>query len=159
MVIDRDLGMSQIIKNMRQFGTRGLFIGIQGGEAGALDPDHGEITNVELGVIHEFGAPGAGIPERSFLRSTFDAKINEWGRLAGKLAKKIYSKTPQKPGRLLGLLGEKAVADVQNKIRQGIEPPIQEPTIRARERQFGKRSTTPLLASNQLLNSITWKIK
>jgi hypothetical protein len=151
--------MLQIVKNMRTMDGRAAFIGIQGPEAGALDPDHGEFTNVELGVVHEFGAPGAGIPERSFLRSTFDAKIRDWTDQAVKVAKRVYSSTPQQPGRVLALMAEKAKSDVQNAITQGIEPPIQEATIEARRRQFGKASSTPLLASGQLQRAITWRIK
>ncbi len=39
--------------------------------------DRTEEQNVLIGLIHEFGAPRANIPERSFLRSTFEQEKRE----------------------------------------------------------------------------------
>ena len=35
------------------------------------------LTNVDIGVIHEFGAPKAGIPERSFLRMPILSRLGD----------------------------------------------------------------------------------
>ena len=42
-------------------------------KAGVLQPSAGRsdgIDNVSLAVIHEFGSPEAGVPQRSFIRSS-----------------------------------------------------------------------------------------
>ena len=152
-VEDRDRGLRKIQRNVRAFAGLELAIGIQGPEAGAIEHDADDLTNVELGAIHEFGAPGAGIPERSFIRSTFDAKIKQWIGQLEKVGKTIYSTGTGDPKRALGILGEKAVSDMRNTINRGIDPPLKPATV-AR-----KGSSKPLIDSGQLKNAITWKIR
>ncbi len=113
-----------------------------------------EVSNVELGVIHEFGAPGAGIPERSFLRSTADRKRQEWLALMTRaLGKAVDGKLSVEAA--IDLIGLKAVADVKASITRGtgIEPPLKAATIRR------KGSSRPLVDTSQLLNSIVHKTK
>lgn len=42
-------------------------------------------TVVEVGMAHEFGAPSKNIPERSFMRSTFDERKEKWFRKTRRL--------------------------------------------------------------------------
>lgn len=151
-VIVKDRGLNKILANMRDFDGARLAVGIQGPEAGAIHPD-GEIDNVTLGVIHEFGAPGANIPERSFMRETFDIRVGEWARVARKIAEKVYSTTPERPGRALGVLGEFVVADIQKQIARGIPPPLEPATANR------KGSQTPLIDTGILRDSITWTVR
>jgi hypothetical protein len=153
-----DLGMSQILANLKALDGVKLVVGIQGPEGGAIHPD-GELDNVTIGLIHEFGAPGANIPARPFIRSTFDAKEKEWTKTIATIAERVYSSTPTNPGRALGILGEVVVSDIQKTIAAGIPPELEESTIKARVRQFGKASTTPLIATGILRQSITWTIR
>ena len=51
-----------------------VHIGIFGNKA---QRKKGEVTNPELGVIHEFGSPAHGIPPRSFLRMPLAVKSSE----------------------------------------------------------------------------------
>lgn len=110
-----------------------------------------EITNVELAVIHEYGAPAANIPERSFIRST--AVVNRATYLAmfrGGLPKVLAHKL--QINTLLGLVGAKMAADMKNTITHGDLAPLAPSTI---ER---KGSSRPLVDTGQLLNSITWAV-
>ena len=111
-----------------------------------------ELTNAELAAIHEYGAPRANIPERSFLRATADAKRQEWLALmerglrlavAGRLSVKAS----------LSLVGEQAVADIRTRIRSHIPPPLQPATV-AR-----KGSSVPLVDTSRLLMSIAYEVK
>lgn len=111
-----------------------------------------ELTNAELAAIHEYGAPRANIPERSFLRATADAKRQEWLALmerglrlavAGRLSVKAA----------LGLVGEQAVADIRTRIRAHIPPPLAPRTV-AR-----KGSSVPLVDTGRLLMSIAYEVK
>ena len=76
-----------------------ISVGIQGNEAVEQhdSEDPGPLTNVKLGSIHEFGATiengfGRGIriiiPQRSFLRATFDENRKKYERMLFVAAKK-----------------------------------------------------------------------
>jgi phage gpG-like protein len=121
--------------------------------ASSAERQGGEISNLELGMIHEFGAPGANIPQRSFLRATADQKKQAWGKLIEQLSKKLVNKGISLQDAL-GLLGQRASADIKNTITQGagIPPPLKPETIRR------KGSSRPLVDSGQLVASITYEV-
>lgn len=111
----------------------------------------GQTSNVEIGLIHEFGAPDAGIPERSFLRSTFDTRMPELKRLSNTLAKNVYDEGSASDA--LGLMGAFLSAEVKKTIVNHIPPPLAQATIDR------KGSSTPLVDTGQLINSITWVVR
>lgn len=57
-----------------RFKTR---VGILGGKASESHKGT-ELTNADIGAIHEFGSLSDNIPPRSFLRLPLEAKIGEW---------------------------------------------------------------------------------
>ena len=125
-------------------------IGVLGAGGEARD----DLTQAELAAIHEFGAPRANVPERSFLRATADAKRLEWLALLERTLRLVTA------GRLeleaaLGIVGQKAVADVVARIRRGagIPPPLQPETIRR------KGSDRPLVDTGRLVQSISYEIR
>jgi len=80
-VIDNDRGYTAIVADLLNMHTTEFVVGIRDGSD--VDPVRKkrrttkrgkgeELTPAQKGVIHEYGAPSAHIPERSFLRSTFD---------------------------------------------------------------------------------------
>jgi hypothetical protein len=149
-VIDRDRGYKALqarlkaLKIDEAYAKVGIFAGTSARKE-AKGP-----TNVELGVIHEFGSPQAHIPERSWLRSSFDLNREKWFALAGKLAAKLID------GKLavydaLELLGMAAAADIKKHITvgEGIPPPDAPATVRR------KKSSRTLVDSGQLVASIS----
>lgn len=125
-----------------------ILVGIQGEQASA---DNGGITNANLGAIHEFGAPEAGIPQRSFLRSTIDRNNKKYLKLMEKQAARLSIGKGIKDG--LELIGEIAVADVRKTFTQSIGlAPLKDATIRS------KGSSKPLIDTATLLGSITAKV-
>lgn len=125
-------------------------IGVLGAGGEARD----DLTQAELAAIHEFGAPRANVPERSFLRATADAKRLEWLALLERTLRLVTA------GRLdleaaLGIVGQKAVADVVARIRRGagIPPPLQPETIQR------KGSDRPLVDTGRLVQSITYEVR
>jgi hypothetical protein len=114
--------------------------------------DHGGISVVELAAVHEFGAPNAGIPERSFIRRTFHEKRKELVKNVEILTKQVFSK--ELPlNNALDRLGAWGASAVKNTITgEPIPPPLKPKTI---ER---KGSTRPLVDTGQLLNAITWEV-
>lgn len=144
-------GLAQLIKIVDQLKIDpevriGIFQG--GGPRTGSGP-----TNVEIGIIHEFGAPGANIPERSFLRRTADHKRKDWlDLMARALGKVVDGKITAQTA--LGLVGQRASADVKQTITRGagVPPPLKDKTIAA------KGSSRPLVDTGQLVNSITYKV-
>jgi hypothetical protein len=109
------------------------------------------LTLLEVAAIHEFGAPAAGIPQRSFIRAGVDAQLPEIQRVQRALAAQTIR------GALtldvaLDRLGAKVAALLQNRIAAGIDPPNSAATI-AR-----KGSSKPLVDTGQLKAAITWRV-
>jgi hypothetical protein len=166
-----------------------------------LHPDSGqhkgEISNVGLGVVHEFGVqfmhPGGTpfmvtdqggssrsggmvytgavvflrkgdpraigitqphiiqIPERSFVRSTWDKKVRGYERLMMRQAVLVID-GKAKPQEAIGRVGEKVLADVRRTMNRGVPPPLKPETIRR------KRSSKPLIDTAQLKQALTVKV-
>lgn len=137
-------------------------VGVQG-VAGQEIREEG-MTNAYLASIHEFGTRDKRVPERSFMRSTFDEKIGEYQRWLDKLAKIFYSNKPfpgggKLEGQLL-ILGEKFRGDIIKKIKTKIGPPLKEATKRARASKTAKKGggglpDTPLWYTGTMVNSIS----
>lgn len=126
-------------------------VGVVGPTAGVAA--EGAMTMVELAAIHEFGAPDAGIPERSFIRSTFAKKQGDVDKVAARLAKKFLAgEMPLE--RALGLLGAWGAAEVKKSITvgEGIQPANAPATI-AR-----KGSSRPLVDTGRLVGAISWEV-
>jgi hypothetical protein len=106
---------------------------------------------ITVGVIHEFGAPGAGIPMRSFLRAGIAEADPEIRKLIRKVAKAAMDgKIAER--QALELLGLRAASIVQQKIVKGPFEPNDPKTI---ER---KGSSSPLIDTGLLRQSITYQV-
>jgi phage gpG-like protein len=130
-------------------GKPNVKVGVFGDSAKARDDG---IDTVKLAAIHEFGAPSVGVPERSYIRSTYDANKAKYDATLDKVLKGVLI------GRFsvytgLGILGAQMHADVLATIRAHIAPPLKPATIRR------KGSTTPLIDTGQLVASITWRVQ
>lgn len=122
------------------------------------DSEHGEgesgdITILELAAIHEFGSPAAGVPERSFIRRTFQNSEDWLPQFQSKLAKAVIQGKISHE-RALEILGKKCVDEVKNTITEGegVPPPLEQSTIDA------KGSSRPLVDTGQLVNSISYEV-
>lgn len=146
--------------------TKGAAAGGAGG--GALAGAHtgagggtGGIDNVRLAAIHEYGAPKAGIPSRSFLRSTMDDNKEVYFGMLIKAADAILeSRTTI--ANALSIVGMKAQADIQARIRsQTGFAPLQPATIARKRRLTRAGSEGPvkaLIDTGQMLASIAYKV-
>lgn len=145
-VRERDLGMKKILRTLKAGNDYRTKVGIQGTQGDAIRDG---ISNAQLGAVHEFGVPGR-IPERSYMRSTFDA------------LQKFYLAILVRDLRLIGLssgsvrmtldrLGERHLGDIVRRINAGIPPPNAQVTIDR------KGSSKPLIDTAQLKQSLTVK--
>jgi len=121
-----------------------------------------EITNVLVAAAHEFGTQDGRVPERSWLRAYVDENRGKIRALIRKLTEQVLE------GKLshdqaLGLIGAKTVAQIQNRIRRGLQPPLAEATKAARrgpdKKHKGPRIFKPLIDTGQMINSITWEVR
>jgi hypothetical protein len=139
-----------------------LRVGIVGEQAKV---DRGGLTQAELGAVHEFGSPTAGIPRRSFLKEGVEtAEFHAQAvKKFGQVAKAIVSqKVTAEQG--LDALGLWAAAQLKIRITKGLTP-ANSPTVEARKKGIGDRQTAnsrsrnkapvPLVDTGSLLNAIT----
>ncbi len=119
------------------------------------------ITMLELAAIHEFGSPAAGIPERSFIRSTFAVHAKaEFETVIGKLARGIVAEKIT-IHRALEVLGAWSVAQVKNSIsKRLIKQDLQPETIKRKNRTARDKSdaTTALVNTGRLINAISYEV-
>ena len=128
-------------------------VGVLASKGGDVKHEGSDLTLVELAAIHEFGAPAAHIPERSFIRSTFYVRrVNALRALCERLTKEVISgHMPAR--RAVGLLGTWAATECRTTITEiDIPPPLADATVQA------KGSSKPLVDTGQLLNAITWEL-
>jgi hypothetical protein len=154
-VIDTDLGWDALMTTLTRL--NGKAPGIEAGVIGsaAMQPHPSSARGETIGEIahkHEFGV---GVPERSFLRATFEANKREYqGLLARGLmdeliasirARRAYDPQSASAMKRLALRME---GDVKQRIARGVPPPNAPSTIRR------KGSSTPLIDSGMLRQSI-----
>lgn len=143
----------------------------RGGKAAGPGENTRPIGNVELAVIHEYGAPKANIPARSFLWSTMKVNRKAYADLIASLQKGIINKKLT-VSQALNLLGMRVANDAKNRIADGsIKQDLAESTLAHRMRKAasaikkkhkqgieGPANVRALLDSGQLKNSITWVV-
>ena len=97
----------------------------------------------DIALIHEFGAPAAGIPARSVLGAWFDLHGKELAEKSSKDLKGFIKGTLTKV-QVLARAGSRAVAGIQQRIAQNIPPPLKPATIKR------KGSSVALIDSGQM---------
>jgi len=151
-VIDR--GWKAIKRAVDMAGDKHAKVGVFSARGGGLDKDGkpGSGTVLEVAIIHEYGAPDAGIPQRSFIGGGISHGSSEIGKIQEKVAKAAFS------GKItfdvgLEAIGLKAQTEIKNYITQGNNlEPLSPKTIEA------KGSSRPLVDTGQLVNSITYEV-
>lgn len=110
-----------------------------------------ELTNVELGVIHEFGSAEHGIPARSFLRMPIETQKDEIMKFlsSAKVKEMIEQGRIKSVFQWLGLVGEGIVQRAFTTRGYGKWKPNAPYTIAQ------KGSSAPLIDTGQLRRSIT----
>lgn len=147
-----DRGADGLLSRLRRAAGARVRVGVLEEATKASREEEGSaLTLLEVAAVHEFGAPAAGIPQRSFIRAGVDAQLPEIQRVQRALAGQTIR------GAItldvaLDRLGAKVAALLQNRIAAGIDPPNSPATI-AR-----KGSSKPLVDTGQLKAAITWRV-
>lgn len=135
-----------------------VHVGVLASGKGSDKAEGGDgITMLEIAAIHEFGSPAAHIPERSFIRRTFEEQREELAKIQVEVAKRLVNIKQFTVATALKIIGAWGAAAIQRTIGTGppIPPPLAPATIARRK----NKSNRPLLNNGQLRASITWEIK
>lgn len=111
-----------------------------------------DIDVLDVAIIHEFGAPDANIPERSFLRSTADDKAVQ--RYMVKVARKTLE-TETDPMKIMKLLSVALVGRVKLRFTRNNWDSLKDPT---RGGKNFKGTAKPLIDTGQLRASIAYQV-
>jgi len=154
-VTETDFGLDKLLKGFQKPKSAAVHIGVFGD--GAQREDDEGIDNVLLAAVHEFGRRDGSIPSRSFLRATIIENRRKYARMFEHFIKR-FGGDPAGIRKTLDAMGLQVVGDVQKKISDGIKPRLEDSTLKAKKRRFGKESTTPLVATGDLRQSIASKV-
>lgn len=141
----------ELKRAIKELGSYKVEVGIFG------DEDKGEPSYVMIARVHEFGVTirtaksEIVIPERSFMRSTFDAKNADWANFVKRrIPKLLFGQLDAY--RLCDLLGERMVADIRIALTDLRSPPNAPSTIAQ------KGSDNPLIDTGGLRRRITHRV-
>lgn len=109
-----------------------------------------------IAATQEFGSPEQGIPQRSFIRATVDAKMDRLNAMRIDLVGKIID-GKLTPKKALDILGTYLQVQVQNRIDSNIGPRLSPAYARWKVRQ-GKPPRT-LVLTRLLYRSITYAVR
>lgn len=151
-------GWRKVIQRVAAFDDVVLKVGLVGDKAEqSVDEADPSFTMVQLAGVHEYGAAIQQswgvliIPARPFIRPTLAVNEVPYTRALARLSTQILEgKRTARQG--LGLIGERIVADIRARIRAGIAPENAASTV-AR-----KKSTTPLVDTGRLIQSISYVV-
>lgn len=152
-VIDR--GYRKLVDVFASLGERPtkISVGIHAADGGEVHEGDGSnaLTVAQIGLIHEFGAPAAGIPQRSFIRAWAD---ENQGNVKKAISAMLQSVVRGKRTReqAFQLLGQAFTGQVKKRMAIGIPPPLSPVTIAL------KGSSKPLIDSGQLRSSISYAV-
>lgn len=143
-VTDRDLGLKAFIRQLEQARRVEVVVGILQGST-----NDGQAI-AEYAAANEYGTKN--IPERSFMRTSFDESVskiqNDMNNEAGKV---MAGQSDIRSA--LGVIGMKHVDRVKRKIGSNIQPKNADATI-AR-----KKSSRTLIDTGSMLNSVQYLVR
>jgi phage gpG-like protein len=144
-------GGNRINQRMQSFKQRlqnpnGVKVGVPSG-AGSYD-DGTKIATIA--ATHEFG--GGNVPERSFLRVPLRANKKTYAKIIRNGVQDALAGQSSMV-QVMNQVGARAAGDSQKAISKGIAPPNAESTVEQ------KGSSTPLVDTGRLRQSITWVLE
>lgn len=144
-----DFGWEQLQKELKLLHRVKSKVGLPtGGDVGSGEAlTMSEVATV--GAVHEFGAPNKNIPERSWLRASYDENKGDLDRVKTREYNRLLE-GKQTAIVAIGRVGEWLAAKVKAKIRKGPFEPLAATTL---ARKAPK--TKPLIDTGQMIQSVT----
>lgn len=113
-------------------------------------PEGEQVASVAL--IQEFGAPGANIPARPFIRPTIDAEGDKWKENIAKGVQAVV-RGAVTADQVLEIVGQQAAGDIRKTISEVRSPPLADSTIAQRMREG--RTDQPLNRTGLMIATCT----
>lgn len=151
MKIHEESNVEELLEVLSELKASEIEIGILGDGKGSTYLDSGA-TTLQIANIHEFGAPDAGIPSRSFIRAGFDKNKSDIIKQGEDLLTDVIALNLE-PGPMMEAIGEASVGKIQEFLTELKKPPLKPITIKL------KGSSNPLIDTGQLRDSITHKVR
>lgn len=152
---DTDLGFKKIVAQLKSLGTKEVLVGIQEGSKTKSVSKVGRKSKsgnliADYATENEFGT--SKIPERSFIRSSWDENINFIEYITEiQYAKIVDGKNTV--NQSLKSIGKSVERLIKQKIRQIQFPPNSKKTIAE------KGSSKPLIDFGNMINSVRYTVK
>lgn len=121
-----DQGFKSIIQRIFGLDVKIARVGILGADASRIHPLRNTLTVGDVAMMQEYGAPRAGIPQRSYLRRTQREHRNKIFQGFVDVATQVIMQAVS-PTAALGRLGSRVVGLVQAQIMTGTTPPPNAP--------------------------------
>lgn len=151
-VIDKDLGLKKILKEVQNLKGNIIKVGIQHGTgvfARNISNKH-DARVAQYAFYNEFGTEK--IPQRSFMRTAFDENLKKIEIAIEIEYQKVLSKS-MSTDVMLGRIGLLMTNFIQKKIRSIFSPPNSPVTIAK------KKSSKPLIDTGRMINSVRYVIQ
>lgn len=142
----------EIAKRLLEIARAGhVKVGVLDAGPGGVSYPSGGLTVAEIAALQEFGSSDGHTPERSFMRSTLEAKRDKLREMSVDLIDKILA-GEMDVERAKGILGAYLAAEMKKTITtgEGVPPPNAPSTVAE------KGSSRPLVDSSRMVNAITW---
>ncbi|MDL2315506.1 hypothetical protein LJC59_00285 [Desulfovibrio sp. OttesenSCG-928-A18] len=140
------------LKELLKDPSPGVKIGVMEGTTYSEGPLAGESVAVNL-ARHEFGTED--IPARAPLRRTVEAQKRDWAK-AGASYLSDFASSGKDIRVALIQVGEVAAMDIQQAFEDGLSPPLQEATIRRKEKMgYAAHASKPVILTGQSQRAIT----
>lgn len=139
--------LKEIAKKMEELVKKEVVVGIPSGSG-----SDGDISLVELGMIHEFGSPDKGIPERSFIRSTSKEEASNLGKLTSIKVKELLNDKIS-VNDVYSAIGKHLSGQVIDKFGSSSLAPNKPETVKR------KGSNSPLIDNGALIGAITYEVR
>lgn len=148
--ITRKSNVKELKRRLKNISKLKVSVGVQGTQARKSDSSKENLTNAQIALKNEFGS--GNNPERSFIRASVRVNSVEYIMLMKKLYKNILTLKIRDPIPFLEKIGFKAQDDMKKYAVALKLPPNSEETKRRKD------SENPLVDTNQMINSILYKV-
>lgn len=127
---EKDLGLRQLMDLAKQLKEGGAHVKVGVLDDGKGGEDHGGLTTAQLAAVHEFGSADGHIPERSFIRSTFDKNKKTYTENLRKLLVAVVNGQIS-VSRMFNVMGAVISTDIKKHVTTGapIPPPNAPSTV------------------------------
>lgn len=150
MIVHDENNVPEFKEMLRELSSKEIKIGILGEGKGSGDHTEGEdATILEVAHFNEYGTKN--MPERSFIRASFDDNQEDYAGKGEKLLRQVIA-METKPKSMYKALGEHIVGKTQEFLTELTDPPNSPITIAL------KGSSNPLIDTGQLRDSIEHKV-